>query len=168
MELRLNASQISALRALFARMPELLVEELHKSVIQGDRLIQGELGQALPKGAGAQSGAGLAGSLFSEETVLSDNVVGVTASQQPYALIVEIGRQPGKMPPHEPIVAWVRAKLGVDDDQADSVAFLIRRKIAREGTAAQPIWERTLQANELQILAFVGQGIDRALTRLTR
>lgn len=46
------------------------------------------------------------------------------------------GRGPGKFPPALPIEDWVEEKLGISDiKQKRSVAFLIRRKIAKQGTS---------------------------------
>jgi hypothetical protein len=52
-----------------------------------------------------------------------------------YAFAVEFGRGPGKMPPVKSIRAWIDAK-GIEPTgiSKDSLAFLIARKIAREGT----------------------------------
>jgi hypothetical protein len=47
---------------------------------------------------------------------------------------VEWGRAPGKMPPEDAILLWVQRKLQVDEERLASVTFLVRRKIAREGT----------------------------------
>lgn len=45
------------------------------------------------------------------------------------------GRGPGKRPPVDPLIRWVKAKgLATDDKQAVSIASRIARTIAREGT----------------------------------
>lgn len=44
-----------------------------------------------------------------------------------------VGRGPGKMPPKQPILDWVYAK-GLKGKDAERRAFLIRRKISKEGT----------------------------------
>lgn len=49
-------------------------------------------------------------------------------------VVLVTGRVPGKFPPMEPIRAWVRRKLVVAEEEVESVAFLIARKIARSGT----------------------------------
>ena len=49
-------------------------------------------------------------------------------------VVLASGRKPGKFPPMEPIRAWVRRKLNVEESEVDGVAFVIARKIAREGT----------------------------------
>lgn len=49
-------------------------------------------------------------------------------------VVLVTGRKPGKFPPIKPIREWAIRKLGVSEDEADSVAFLIARKIAKKGT----------------------------------
>lgn len=44
------------------------------------------------------------------------------------------GRGPGKRPPTEPITAWAQVKLGLDEQQARSIAFVIARNIGEFGT----------------------------------
>jgi hypothetical protein len=45
----------------------------------------------------------------------------------------ERNAQWSRMPPHAPLRAWVVGKLGVSEDDADSVAFRVRRKIKARG-----------------------------------
>jgi len=61
--------------------------------------------------------------------------IGFTAIHAPF---VEYGRKAGRMPPIQIIKAWARRKLRVSEKEADSVAFSVARKIAMEGTKAQP------------------------------
>lgn len=52
-----------------------------------------------------------------------------------YIEILDKGRSPGKFAPVDNIQEWVRSKLGITDDrEIRSVAYLVNRKIAREGT----------------------------------
>lgn len=44
------------------------------------------------------------------------------------------GRGPGKFPPVNNIRDWVRNKLGVEDAEVNSIAYLIGKKISEEGT----------------------------------
>jgi hypothetical protein len=49
-----------------------------------------------------------------------------------YIYYLDQGRGPGKFPPT--LVDWVRLKLGLEGREAKQVDFLVRRKIARQGT----------------------------------
>jgi hypothetical protein len=51
-----------------------------------------------------------------------------------YLYYLDKGRGPGKFPPVQNIRDWVRQKLGVDDKEAKGIAFLVGRKISKEGT----------------------------------
>ena len=52
-----------------------------------------------------------------------------------YIMTLENGRRPGKMPPVAPILAWVQSRnITPDDISQESLAFLIARKIGREGS----------------------------------
>ncbi len=165
MRLAIDATQLVGMRELWARAPELMREEMLPAVVESDLLLQGELQRDLPTGAGGA--AGLKGSIFTEEQSLAGNVIGTVASPMPYALYVEIGTGPRQlMPPFQPIYDWVRAKLGLDDAEAMSATFLIRRKIQREGTPAQPIWARTLEAKQMDVLVKLTLAMNRVLTRL--
>jgi hypothetical protein len=58
----------------------------------------------------------------------------------PYAGVIEYGRRKGaRQPPSEPIARWVQRKLGKSREESQSIAFLIARKIARDGIPAQHI-----------------------------
>lgn len=49
-------------------------------------------------------------------------------------VVLITGRAPGKFPPMDVIRGWVRRKLGIPEEEVDSVAFLVARKIAEKGT----------------------------------
>lgn len=92
---------------------------------------------------------------FAEETIAGiqsriPNVTGASAqslgyriegttltifSSQKYFTVLETGRKPGKRPPISVIEQWVRDKpLALDGISAESLAFLIARKIGEEGS----------------------------------
>ena len=52
-----------------------------------------------------------------------------------HIMTLETGRKPGKMPPTEPIQEWLQFRgINPPDISQESLAFLIARKIGREGT----------------------------------
>jgi len=76
-----------------------------------------------------------------------------------YGRYVEFGRKPGKMPPVSALEPWVRTKLKPKNPRA--VAFLIARKIAREGVAAQPFLQPAFKKAEPAIKGILNRlGID--------
>jgi len=56
----------------------------------------------------------------------------------PYADSVEYGREAGVRPPFDPIRAWAKRKLGVDEKNADRVAWAICSKIEKSGVEPNP------------------------------
>lgn len=54
-----------------------------------------------------------------------------------YAIFVELGREPGrKAPPVDVMVDWVKRRLGLSGQEADSAAYLIGQAIAEGGIPA--------------------------------
>jgi hypothetical protein len=165
MEITIDTSQMVGFVDLWNKSPQIVREESLRTVTEIDNLIQGELMQALPRGAGGLHGAGEVGSLFHEESVLADGVMGMVATPQPYAEYLETGTRPHK-PPVQPLIDWVEAKLGYHDKQAKGVAFAIRNTIAKKGTREQPVWQQTynrlLPTIQLKLQAL----LDRVSARL--
>ena len=163
MELRVDTRQIEALGALFARAPEITATELYVSVVEADLLVQGELQQSLPRGAGGmRGGGGLAGSVFTDEQKFDDNVVGLVATQLPYAEAVEVGTRP-HMPPVQPIADWVAAKFGEQGPEGVRIAWAIAKTIAAKGTKPNPVWQRTAE----RMLPEIQRKIAEAVVRIT-
>lgn len=88
-----------------------------------------------------------------EETYQDDGLTGIVTSGAPYARWVEgqvvgtafgaslsLGRRPGRWPPPDPIRAWVvlRGLYLKWKMPLESAVFLVRRKIGKKGTPAQP------------------------------
>ena len=66
-----------------------------------------------------------------------------------YIYFLDKGRRPGKFPPVQNMLEWVRRKLGITDESANSIAYLVGRKISREGTAIYKDNKKGLQLDEL-------------------
>lgn len=84
---------------------------------------------------GTNNTRSLANSITIAKTFLGARRIGTTCG---YGLYVEFGRPPGNWPPPNVIERWAIRKLGVSPKDAKGVAFLISRKIGKEGTSAQP------------------------------
>jgi hypothetical protein len=80
-----------------------------------------------------------------------------------YWFYVENGRAAGKMPPVQNIFEWIRNKKGIQIESISkspdriaatkSLAFVIAKKIAREGTKARPFASPALKQVTTQTLA---------------
>lgn len=95
---------------------------------------------------------------FQTHITLNDTTFSVGFELEDYWKYVEYGRGPGKQPPIEAIESWVRVKPIVPDSRSGTipttkqVAYLIARKIGREGTPAQKPLTNTMYSEEVNIL----------------
>ena len=80
-----------------------------------------------------------------------------------YGMFVETGSAP-HFPPPGALAGWVRRRLGISNEkQVREIAFLIGRKISRQGTEGHHIFERTLRENEQRVLAILDEEVSRVL-----
>ena len=91
--------------------------------------------------------------LNSVETVVrrNDDEFIVSINLEPYWYYVENGRGPGKFPPIDKILEWVRIKpvIPYSDSRGrlpteEQLAFLISRKISRDGTEPKRVLAETI------------------------
>lgn len=74
---------------------------------------------------------------------LNGDMVVISLQLEEYWKYVEYGRRPGKMPPIDNIKEWIKVKPVIPDARtgkipsAEQLAFLIARKIGREGIPAR-------------------------------
>jgi len=80
-----------------------------------------------------------------------------------YGMVVELGRTPGKrQPPSSALELWVRRKLGVPENRVKSVAFLVARKIGKQGTKAIKMFETSFNESK----GTINRLFDRAAARI--
>ena len=95
---------------------------------------------------------------FQTYITLNDTTFSVGFELEDYWKYVEYGRGPGKQPPIDAIEKWVKVKPIVPDSRSGKipttrqVAYLIARKIGREGTPAQKPLSNTMWSEEVDIL----------------
>lgn len=142
-------------------VPEFARRELEAAATEATLLVQREWQDGLPKVSGLT-----AQSITSDVASTPAGVLGIVGSSQPSALFVEVGTKP-HMPPVAALVPWVKAVLGISEPkEARSVAFLIARKIAREGTPAKRPMGKAVEATEGQVVAMFERAADRIAARL--
>lgn len=126
---------LSSVRPLLDKLtPEQLGNRARAAMGESLGYLQAEIQKELPRG-----GTGiLKGTLFTETRgTRLDDLRGIVASPQKYAVVVEKGRRPGaKMPPVAAIELWARRVLGVT-----GLGFVIARSIAKKGIKPRPIFE---------------------------
>jgi len=61
-------------------------------------------------------------------------------SDTPYSAALNFGRQPGKMPPVQPLEEWFRLKIHLDPAEAKKAAWALAHKIKNEGMDPKPFF----------------------------
>lgn len=89
-------------------------------------------------------------------------------SSEGYAAAVEYGRGPsrraGTIPLRTTIKAWVHRKLGVPyGKELDSAAFLISRKIHRQGTKPQPFFTPAVRQVEDRVQDIINNSVEKEM-----
>lgn len=165
--MQLDTSQAQQYAKYLQQAPVIAEEEMRISLEESLLFLEREVKERTPVGVGG--GGGLRGSItyLMQGSPVSGDLQGKVFSPLRHALPVEMGTKP-HFPPVEPIRDWVEKKLGVSPDESASVAFLVARKISRDGTEGAHMFENALTDNGQQLLDMLYSGIDRLFLRLNR
>lgn len=87
---------------------------------------------------------------------------GEVVSGAKHSVFVEEGTRP-HMPPIAPLEAWAARKLG-----SPGLGFVIARKIAREGTEAQPFMQPAVDSSENAILGYFEKEIANLVNEMAK
>ena len=100
-----------------------------------------------------RSASGAAGQSLTVKVSEQPNKITGSLVGAHYWYYIENGRKPGKRPPIALIEKWIDdRRLSLDGISKRSLAFLIARKIGREGTKGTPILESVFTPQSLQEL----------------
>lgn len=110
-----------------------------------------------------------------ETTVRSnDDEFVVTIHLEDYWYYVENGRGPGKFPPIDKILEWIRVKpvIPYSDNRGrlpteEQLAFLIARKIANEGTDGRKVLYETVEELNRYYLPLLQKALDDDFARFS-
>lgn len=114
--------------------------------------------------------------LNSVETTVKrgDDTFTVTINLEPYWIYVENGRKAGRFPPVSKILEWIRCKpvIPYSDSRGripteESLAFLISRKIAEQGTEPRRVLAETITELNNYYLPLLQQALDRDFARFS-
>lgn len=112
--------------------------------------------------------------LNSVETTVKrgDDTFTVVINLEPYWIFVENGRGPGRFPPKDKILEWIRIKpvIPYSDSRGrlpteEQLAFLISRKIAEQGTEPKRVLAETVDELNRYYLPLLQQALDRDFNR---
>ena len=124
--------------------------EIDKIQLIADQIVELYKQQLESKGIPA---SGSLGDTASVEVELSGSKLIVSLNLEHYWRYVEYGRRPGKMPPIDNIAEWIRVKPVVPKPidgkvpSNKSLAYLIARKIGREGIQGRRPLEATVYSD---------------------
>lgn len=99
----------------------------------------------------------------------------VSLSLLDYWKFIEYGRRPGKYPPPEAILQWIKIKPIIPTTGKDgrmpslkSLAFLIGRKIYREGIEPVPVMSDAVDRLNAEMEARIQEAIDKDMAEIVR
>ena len=149
MDTQVSLEGMAEIQAMFAQAPAITAKHLRIATHKSTALLLREVVEATPTGAHQL----LRKSIFQDVQVSESGFLGVVGTASPYAIPVELGTRP-HFPPIEPLKDWVVAKLGVDVAHAGSVAYLIARKISRQGTEGAFMFRDTMNRQQATINSY--------------
>lgn len=163
MEIRIDFSALTTLQGQLRQAPAVVREELLAAMTEADGKLEAQVKMFAPRGASGD----LQRSVIGEERQVGEfGVEGLVTSPLNYAPPVELGTRP-HFPPVEALIDWVKAKLGITGDkEARSVAFLVARKISRQGTKGQKMFEGSLEHMTPEITAIFEAAQQRIAARI--
>ena len=112
--------------------------------------------------------------LNSVETTVkrNDDEFIVSINLEDYWIFVENGRGPGKFPPIDKILEWIRVKpvIPYSDSRGrlpteEQLAFLIARKISEQGTEPKHVLAETVEELNREYLPRLKQSLDNDFNR---
>jgi hypothetical protein len=141
--------------------PQFVSQELNVAMEAALQLLEGQVAARTPVNTGQ-----LRQSITHQILSPFPNLIGQVGSPLPYAPVMEEGRRPGaKMPPVDAIKLWVVRKLGIPPEEADGVAFVIARSIARKGIEGRHMFQEGLEVSEPHINRLFDDAIARSVAR---
>lgn len=153
---------VGELAAALKRAPAIVMQEVDRGA--GRAAL--ELGRTA-RNLAAKATSDLAQSIIAVRIREGEHLV---QARKAYAGPVEIGRKPGgPMPPIQPLIDWIRTRriqpegAGVKTER--DLAFLIGRKIARDGTEAQPFMGPALATGGDTLRATMGAATQAGVRR---
>ncbi|QIL81817.1 hypothetical protein G7047_19265 [Diaphorobacter sp. HDW4A] len=162
MNLSISLGDLSGIQRGLRDAPAFTREVLEAAMTEATQLVEREVIENIPRASTGLTAKSITRDVMSTPA----GVLGVVGSSQPSALFLELGTRP-HMPPIDALVPWVRAVLGIrDPKEAKSVAFLVGRKIAREGTKPQRPFERAVTSTETQVIAMFEDAAQRIVRHL--
>jgi hypothetical protein len=165
MQVHFDLSEIETFIKDLSAIPALTERENEVAMVKSLAVTHGEIAGLTPVNIGNLRGSELT-SIQGEPINLTGNVY----TDAIYGWSVEEGRKPGSMPPVEVdgLEYWVRRKLGITDDSARQVAFVIARAIGRRGTKGVMMFDQGLNRATPDIVQIYTNMADSIVVAMSR
>jgi hypothetical protein len=148
--------QLSKLDGFDASADKHIKEAMEKSLIA----LRGAIVPNVPVGVSGRwrgsIGYEITGSIGSGIT----GTIGSSLTGEVYPEVIDLGREPGSMPPPSELVRWVQLKLQPEAWKVYSVAFNVARAIAAHGIEGIHVMENGLKACQSAIDGYFRQAGD--------
>ncbi|MFZ5530297.1 MAG: HK97 gp10 family phage protein [Pseudomonadota bacterium] len=162
MRVELDLQRWNELEAAWQRAPEMVAQELARTTMEAELLLQREVQELTPTGTLGALRASISAHV---PEVMADNVIGVVGTSLSYAVPVEIGTKP-HWAPIQPLLDWVQAKFGLHGPAAESAARRVQFGIAHHGTPAVGMFHRTFNKHRAQVALMYEAARGRIVSRL--
>lgn len=161
-------TNLPQLAQLWASEPEITERHLTRQMSEAVMLLERETIERAPEGRGGSSG--LRGGIAAVPPVasgISGEVIGLVVGSAAHTVPIEMGTKPHFVP-IRPLQEWVEYKLGLEGQEARSVAFAISRTIAQKGTEGKFMFRDAFQANEAQVEEMLRAAIPQIIQEMTQ
>ena len=132
-------------RIFEGKAPEIMQQSLEDAMYEATSYLEREVKKRTPTGVFGASG-GLVSTIHGEVVGKGTPLVrGIVGHQSAYGDVIEKGRRAGKTwPPEGALLRWIEMKMGVPEEQARRLEFVIRRKIGQKGFPGAHMFEKAL------------------------
>ena len=144
---------LEGLDRLIRQYPEAAGRARISRLTEAMLLLERAVKKLTPVGAGPIH---LRDTIFQRVVAGGQSAEGILGTPMQHGMPVEMGTRP-HFPPVDPIRHWVERKLGLSGSEAASVAFLIARKISREGTTGAGMFDKGFSENEASVIRILEQ-----------
>lgn len=151
MSLILKIDGLDRLTALLEKAPATVIKHTNVAILGVITLIENQAKKEAP--------IGLTKKLHNMWTKTFSPLTGKISSQMPYALGIEFGTAPHKVPVSE-IAPWAISK-GLNP-------WAVAKSIAKKGTRANPFFQRALDNSEDGVNKIIKGVLDNAITELNK
>jgi len=144
--MELKVSIITKGKISEGKAPEIIRQNMTDAMYEATSFLERKIKEITPQGVfGAKGGliSTIAGEVIDKGTPI---IKGIVASSSLYGEVIEKGRRAGKTwPPEGALLRWIEVKMGIPEEMAKRLEFVIRRKIGQKGFPGAAMFEKGLE-----------------------